>query len=372
VAIPVVTLLVTPLALLGTMAPPLWSVAAAVMAALAAFLQWLAAWPLAVWHAAAAPAWAVAAGLLGGLVAVLPLPWRVRALALPLMLPLLAPPLVRPAEGQFELVALDVGQGTAVLVRTRGHLLVYDTGPAFSAEADAGSRLLVPLMRRRGERRVDHLVLSHRDTDHVGGAGSLLAALPVLVVSSSLGGEHPLVARAQAGGATHWRCEAGQRWRWDGVDFEMLHPAAADYAQPGLRPNALSCVLRVSGAAAAAGEARPGALLTGDIESPQEAALATSASAALRAGFMLVPHHGSRTSSTGSFIDAVAPEHAFAQAGYRSRFGHPAPDVVARYERRGIELLRSDRCGALTLGVDGHKRCERLAARRYWHHRAAP
>ncbi|MBL8323746.1 MAG: ComEC/Rec2 family competence protein [Rubrivivax sp.] len=399
VAIPVVTLLVTPLALLGALVPPLWDVAALLLSSLGAVLQWLVSWPVVVWHAAAAPAWAMAAGLFGGLVAVLPLPWRLRVLALPLMLPLLAPPVVRPAEGQFELVALDVGQGTAVLVRTRHHLLVYDTGPAFSPEADAGSRLLVPLLRWRGERQVDHLLLSHRDTDHVGGAGSLLAALPVRAVSSSLDVGHPLVTRALAAGATHMRCEAGQRWQWDGVHFEVLHPSATDHAQPGLRPNALSCVLRVTGA----GGAAAGALLTGDIEAPQEARLAAVASmpsmpsaavaapaagaasgvsaaaaapaepaSALRAGFMLVPHHGSRTSSSDAFVDAVAPQVVLVQAGYRSRFGHPAPDVAARYERRGIALLRSDRCGALTWRSDASLRCERPAARRYWHHPAAP
>jgi len=366
-----------------------------------------------VWQAAAAPGWAMAAGLLGGLVAVLPLPWRVRALALPLMWPLVVPPVARPAAGQFELVALDVGQGTAALVRTRNHLLVYDTGPAFSPEADAGSRLLVPLLRRRGERQVDHLMLSHRDSDHTGGAAALLAAVPVRQLSSSLEDDHPLIARARAAGAAPGRCQAGQRWQWDGVAFEVLHPAAADYAVPGQRPNALSCVVRVSAAtvgadaadaadaaaaaavdavdmAAARGGASPAVLsvlLTGDIEAAQEAALvaaptsapgrAGAGGAALRSRFMLVPHHGSRTSSTAAFLDAAAPQWALAQAGYRSRFGHPAPDVVARYQQRGVTLLRSDPCGALTLDgltleVGGQPRCERVAARRYWHHRTGP
>ncbi|MFO1295513.1 MAG: hypothetical protein U1F25_02845 [Rubrivivax sp.] len=112
-------------------------------------------------------------------------------------------------------------------------------------------------------------------------------------------------------------------------------------------------------------------LLTGDIEAAQEAALlARSDGAALRAATLLVPHHGSRTSSTGAFIDAVAPARAVFQAGYRSRFGHPAPDVQARSEARGITVLRSDRCGALRLAsaAGGELRCEREAARRYWHY----
>lgn len=371
-AIPVVTLVVTPLSLLGVLVPPLWDGAALVLSQLMAGLRWLApgaeagpadAWP-AVWQAAAAPAWAMAAGLLGGLVAVLPLPWRMRLFALPLMLPLLAPPVQRPADGQFEFVALDVGQGTAAIVRTRRHLLVYDAGPAFSPEVDAGSRLVVPLLRWRGEARIDHLMLSHRDIDHVGGAASVLRALAVTRLTSSLEDAHPLLAQARAAGADVARCEAGQRWRWDGVEFEVLHPSPADHAAPGLKPNALSCVLRV-------GNATQSVLLTGDIEAAQERELLQREGTRLRAAVLQVPHHGSRTSSTPAFVDAVQPALAVAQAGYRSRFGHPAPDVVARYEARGIALRRSDRCGALTLRPGEAPRCERQAARRYWHHRTA-
>lgn len=356
VAIPLVTLVVTPLALLGVLLPPLWGLAGAVVQALAAYLSWLAQWPVAVWTAAAAPPWALAAGLLAGALAVLPLPARLRWLAVPLALPLLWPPVDRPAPGRFELVAADVGQGTAVLVRTAGHLLVYDAGPQYSSEADAGQRVLLPLLRWRGERRVDLLVLSHRDSDHTGGAGSLLDGGWVARLSSSLEDGHPLLSR----GGPHTRCEAGQQWVWDGVHFEVLHPTAADY-RVAQRPNALSCVLRVAGG-------QGSALLAGDIEAPQEAAMLARA-APLASDVLLVPHHGSRTSSTEAFIDAVQPQTAVVQAGYRSRFGHPAPDVVARYEGRGITVVRTDRCGAWTMGPEGTTDCVRFASRRYWHHR---
>ncbi|MDE2276881.1 MAG: DNA internalization-related competence protein ComEC/Rec2, partial [Burkholderiales bacterium] len=333
VAIPLVTLLVTPLALLGTLLPPLWLAAAALVQALMGWLRLLAGLPLVQWTAAAAPAWAVACGLLGGLVAVLPLPWRLRALAVPLMLPLLLPPVARPAPGQFELVAADIGQGTAVLVRTQAHLLLFDTGPQTSPESDAGARVLLPLLRVRGERQVDRLLLSHSDSDHTGGAASVLAGVPVRGVLGSLPTLHPLMA-ALPPTLPRQRCSAGQGWVWDGVRFEVLHPRAADYALP-LKPNAMSCVLRVQG--------RHGsALLTGDIEAPQEAALQAELAPT---DVLLVPHHGSRTSSTGAFIDAVQPRVAVVQAGYRSRFGHPAPDVVARYLGRGVAVVRSDRCG---------------------------
>jgi competence protein ComEC len=354
-AIPLVTLLVTPLALAGALLPALWTPAAALVQALVAVLQPFGSLP--VWTAAAAPPWAAAAGLLGGALLVLPLPWHVRGLGLPLLLPLLAPLPERPAPGRFELVAADVGQGTAVLLRTARHLLVYDAGPVYSPEADAGDRVLLPLLRGRGETRVHRLILSHRDADHVGGAASLLRGLPVAAVSSSLEAGHPL----RDGRVPHAPCRAGERWTWDGVAFEILHPP--DPAAPGARPNALSCVLRVSDAAGAS------VLLTGDIEAAQEAALALADRDALASTVLMVPHHGSKTSSSAVFLDAVRPRLAFVQAAYRSRFGHPAPEVLARYAERDVRLHRSDHCGAWTWDGSGSGRCARETGRRYWHHR---
>ncbi len=363
VAIPLVTLLITPLTLLGVLLPPLWVVAAWLVQGLSVYLQGLANAPAVVWSAAAAPPWAVAAGLLAALLAVLPLPWRLRALAVPLVLPLLLPHVERPAEGQFELLAADIGQGTAALVRTRSHLLLFDTGPQTSPDVDAGSRVLVPLLRARGETRIDLLMLSHRDLDHVGGAPAVLAAVTVGAMSSSLTADHPLMATAQGQGVPHTLCVAGQSWDWDGVHFAVLQPLAEDHVRD-LKPNALSCVLRVQDAAGRS------ALLTGDIEAPQEAALLQRLGAAgLHSDVLLVPHHGSRTSSTSAFLDAVAPDVAVVQAAYRSRSGHPAPDVMQRYAERGIAVVRSDRCGAWTLQADGAALCQRQTARRYWHHR---
>lgn len=363
VAIPLVTLAITPLALAGALAgawtAPLWTLAAALVQALVALLAWLSAWPWAVWTAAAAPPWAAAAGLLGGALLVAPLPWRLRALGLPLALPLLFPAPPVPAPGRFEIVAVDVGQGTAVLVRTRGHLLVYDSGPSYGPESDAGARVLLPLLRVRGERRIDLLMLSHRDNDHVGGAASLIEALPVRALSTSLDPQHPL----RAAGVPHQGCLAGMAWQWDGVSFEILHPLEPAESRPQARPNTLSCVLRVRDA-----DGRS-ALLTGDIEAAQEAALVRHLGPALKTDLLLVPHHGSKTSSSELFLDTVAPTLAVVQAGYRSRFGHPAPDILARYEARGVPVLRSDRCGAWRWDGEGRGRCERESGRRYWHHR---
>ncbi len=358
VSIPLVTLVITPLALLGVAAAPLWALGAWATQGLVGLLTWLAAWPFAVWTVGVAPGWAQAAALLGAALAILPLPWRLRLLAVPLMLPLLMPPRLLPDVGAFELLAVDVGQGTAVLVRTRNHLLIYDAGPQYSRDSDAGQRVLLPLLRARGETRVDRLVLSHRDVDHVGGARAVLTALPVAEVASSLDEDHPL----RELGVPQTRCEAGQAWVWDGVRFDMLRPPAADY-QRQLRPNARSCVLRISGT-------QGSALLTGDIEREQELALVAALGEGLRSDLLLVPHHGSRTSSSAELLDAVQPSVAVVQAGYRNRFGHPAPDVLARYTARGIRVLESSTCGAFLWpapeqgGAGGT--CWRDASQRYW------
>jgi len=370
VAIPWVTLVVTPLALGGVVWAPLWNLAALSLQPLAALLQWLAQWPWAVVFVPAAPLWAGAAAVGAGVLLAMRLPWQLRLLALPLLLPVLGWQPVRPAAGQFELLAADIGQGNAVLVRTATHTLLYDAGPRFSRESDAGHRVLVPLLRALGE-RVDVVMLSHRDADHTGGAAAVLAQQPMARVTGSLEADNALQSLRRVA-----PCLAGQRWQWDGVVFEVLHPRTGDDATAS-KPNALSCVLRVSTDAGAEGRggtagAGASALLVGDIEAPQEAALLARAAPSLRADWLLVPHHGSKTSSTAAFLDAVQPRTALVQAGYRNRFGHPAPEVAARYRERGIALVESSVCGAATwrsAEPDRHE-CERDQNRRYWHHNA--
>ncbi|WP_373424330.1 DNA internalization-related competence protein ComEC/Rec2 [Variovorax boronicumulans] len=358
IAIPWVTLVVTPLAMGGAVLAPLWDVAAWAVQALAFLLQWLAGLPFATLSMAAPPWWMAACGVAGGALLVMHLPWSMRALGLPLLLPVLLWQMPRPAAGEFELLAADIGQGNAVLVRTATHSLLYDTGPRYSLESDAGHRVLVPLLRAFDE-RLDMLVLSHRDTDHTGGAPAVLAMQPQAALLSSIEATHPLQALRPTE-----RCEAGQRWTWDGVSFEVLHPFDTDY-RSFTRPNAVSCVLRI-------GNGRATVLLAGDIERLQEAALvARTAEAHLRADVLLVPHHGSKTSSSEALLDAVRPRIGLVQAGYRNRFGHPAGEVVARYTERGVRLVESARCGATHWVSERPTElgCEREQRARYWHHR---
>lgn len=356
VAIPWVTAVVTPLSMLGLLAPWLWDLASWAMQALSWVLQWLASWPFATLSMPTPPVWMAAAGVLGGIVIAMRLPWSVRALGLPLLMPVLLWQPLRPAAGEFELLAADIGQGNAVVVRTASHSLLYDAGPRYSLDNDAGHRVLVPLLRAFGD-RLDTVVLSHRDADHTGGAAAVLAMQPQAKLLSSIEADHPLQALRPA-----QRCIAGQRWRWDGVDFEFLHPAESDYAG-FTRPNAISCVLRI-------GNGRATALLAGDIERAQEAALVARHPDRLAADVLLVPHHGSKTSSSPLLLEAVHPRLAIVQAGWRNRFGHPAPEVVQRYAAYGIRVIDTPHCGAATWSsaVPDELPCHRNTARRYWHH----
>ncbi|MES2787322.1 MAG: DNA internalization-related competence protein ComEC/Rec2 [Pseudomonadota bacterium] len=359
-AIPWVTLVVTPLALLGIVGNRLWDVAAWAVQALGTWLELLAAFPLATVSLPVAPLWAGAAGVLGGVLLVMPIPTAIRLLGLPLLFPVLVWQAPRPVDGHFDLMAVDIGQGNAVIVRTASRTLMYDAGPRYSAESDAGHRVLVPLLRATGE-QLDVIMLSHRDSDHTGGAAAVLTMQPQAQLHASIEQGHELQALRPSK-----RCEAGQRWRWDGVDFEVLHPRPQDY-EIATKPNAISCVLRVSNGTRTA-------LLAGDIEAAQEARLVREDAVHLRADLLLVPHHGSKTSSTAAFLDAVGPSSAIVQAGYRNRYGHPAPAVMDRYRERSIAVVASASCGAATW-QSAHAAvlaCQRSAEPRYWHHRAAP
>ncbi|AVR96733.1 DNA internalization-related competence protein ComEC/Rec2 [Pseudoduganella armeniaca] len=362
VAIPVVSLLVTPLALAGGVLPepfatPLLLAAHWVIELLAGLLQWLSAGRLAVWTAPAPPWWAFALALAGTFWLLAPRGWPNRWLGLATWVPLLAAQPEAPAAGTLRIVAFDVGQGMAVLVETSGHRLLYDTGPAYGPDADAGSRVIAPYLRWRGIDRLDGVVVSHGDTDHVGGALSLLRAVPAGWLLSSLPALHPVVQAAPR----HVPCAAGQGWTWDGIRFEVLHPSAASHADSTLKSNARSCTLRIAAPGGAV-------LLAGDIEAPQEVELLARAPAKLRADILLAPHHGSGTSSTPAFLAAVQPSVAIFQVGYRNRYRHPKAAVYERYGALGVQRVRTDEAGAVVIEIDAGVRTEehRTVHRRYW------
>lgn len=368
IAIPLVSFAVTPLALAGSMAPaPLsgWLLQAAhwLVQQLAIFLEWLSSLPLAVWTAPLPSWWMFALALAGMLWLLAPRGWPARGLGLVLWLPLLLNAPRFPERG-FRVTAFDIGQGNALLIETAHHRLLYDTGPTYTPESDGGSRVIVPYLKSRGIAALDAIVVSHSDADHSGGALSVMDAIDVGWITSSLDADHEIVDTAPQ----HRRCLAGQAWEWDGVQFEMLHPTPQIYSGERWKPNARSCTLKVSAGAAAM-------LLGGDIEAPQEAMLLDAMPHKLQAVVLLAPHHGSGTSSTPDFLDAVAPKIAVFQVGYRNRYHHPKPQVEARYAARGTERLRSDLDGAVQLdfatGPGDAVKVERYrdVHKRYWYGR---
>jgi competence protein ComEC len=206
-------------------------------------------------------------------------------------------------------------------------VLVYDAGPAFRSGSDAGAMAVEPFLRHRGLRQVDVLVASHDDLDHAGGAASVAGLVPVrrLVASGraldTVGAVEP--------------CRRSERWEWDGVTFEWLHPGPRRFE----KDNDNSCVLRVQ-------SEQHAVLLTGDIERLAEAELVEQGQLA-RADIVLVPHHGSRTSSTPTFVSATRPRWALVPSGHRNRWGFPKPDVVERWQSAGAEVLVGSASGAI-------------------------
>jgi competence protein ComEC len=361
-AIPLVSLVVVPFALLGAVLPwdaPLW-LAHSVMGWTMVLLEWLNRLPQAVWTQHAPPPWSIAAGMLGVLVILLPRGFPARWLGFLLLLPMFLNAPEPPGQDSVRLIIFDVGQGLAVAAQTRHHALLYDTGPDFSDGADSGNRILIPSLRAMGISKLDGLILTHDDTDHTGGAASVMQAIPIGWISSSLPDGHPLLQQT----ANKQRCIDGQAWQWDGVDFEMLHPDAASYGKEKISKNNRGCVLRIS-------IGNRHILLTADIEKESEQQLLKEHADKLSSTLLVVPHHGSKTSSTDEFIAAVLPGYAVFTVGYLNRFGHPKQEVVQRYAHSGAELLRSDEDGAILVEMDAQGlQVERYRKthRHYWTH----
>jgi competence protein ComEC len=340
VAIPLVSFVVTPLAIAAALVPIdlfAW-IAHGAIALLMPLLQWAAGLSQAVWQQHAPIPWSVPLALVAVLIVLGPRGVPARYAALPLLLPLVLIPPSVPAFGVARIDVLDVGQGLAIVVRTHRHVVVYDTGPAYGLETDAGSRVVVPFLRGEGIQRIDRLVVTHLDNDHSGGARSIVQTITPAIAQASIALDAPAFEPVFAAAAVRIPCTAGERWEWDGVRFEMLYPYAQDYGAAPRKANNVSCVLRVE----AGGRSM---LLTGDIEARDEARLLASSAERLRSDVVLVPHHGSTTSSTPTWLDRVGAKVAIVAAGYRNRFGHPRDEVLERYRSRDIEVLRTDQSG---------------------------
>ncbi len=257
-----------------------------------------------------------------------------------------------PDHGAFRFALLDVGHGLASVVQTRRHTLVYDFGPGPPIAMDSGELVLTPYLHIQRRRQIDIAMVSHAHLDHRGGYESVLKNFPV---STTLSGMPDHIKGAR-------QCSAGQSWNWDGVDFRVLWPPAGLQRMTGA--NDQSCVVQVKSSFGSL-------LLTGDIEAGAESALVEIYGRSLKSDILLVPHQGSKTSSTSPFLSLVMPQLGVISSGYRNRFKHPHPVVLERYASHSIPLLRTDLAGAITvdfasiLGV----KSERTTKTGYWYNK---
>lgn len=351
-AVPLLGVVVVPLALLGTLLLPvpwlgetcLWLAGGLLHGLFWGLTQVAAVLP--AWLPVAPPLWAWCLGVLGVVLVLLPAGVPGRGLGVLLVLPLLWVPVPRPAPGEVQVWQWDVGQGLSVLLRTREHALLYDAGPRHG-DFDLGERLVLPALRAQGISRLDVLLLSHADLDHAGGAEALQRGLPIGRVLSGEAAALPAVLAAQP-------CIDGASWQWDGVRFSTWRWQQAPEGNPA------SCVLQVE---AASGERL---LLTGDIDQAAERALLASGRD-LRADWLQVPHHGSGSSSSLAFLQAVAPRAALLSRARYNVYGHPHPQVLARYRALGVEVYDSVADGSvqLLLGRHGEAHGEREHAH-FW------
>ncbi len=268
------------------------------------------------------------AALLGAGLLLLPRGFPLRLLAPLFLLPALSGRVVSP-HGVVELTVLDVGQGLAVVLQVDNKTLVYDAGPKFSENFDAGSAIVASFLRQQGIAQIDQLIISHADNDHAGGLAGLRANMPIknLLIGEPLRGVAPAASP----------CRSGDSWQWGVVNMQVLHPSGRRYAAS----NNNSCVLRITTPHSAV-------LISGDIEAAVEYKLLEGDARELRADILIVPHHGSKTSSTAAFITAVQPTYAVVSSGYLNRFGHPREDVMRRYEEEGAHLLNTALAGSIS------------------------
>ncbi|MDF1644346.1 MAG: DNA internalization-related competence protein ComEC/Rec2 [Pseudomonadales bacterium] len=374
VAVPVVSLLIVPLCLAGAILAPFFEIPAFQLLTVAnwlfewlwLYLEWLTSMVDTNWYPGGISGRGVFLALIGVILLLAPRGFPGRGIGVVCLFPFLISSPNSIGENEVELAILDVGQGLAVNIQTSNHSLLYDTGPQFSSAFDAGSAVIVPYLRDKGISTLDLLILSHGDIDHVGGTAAVLDK--ITVESALLGSSNKHIATLiNSLPKQTTACIAGMSWQWDGIEFDILYPSVLN----DQRENNRSCVLMVN-----SGTVR--ILLTGDIEASAEKELIKQYGKALKADILIVPHHGSRTSSTQAFIELVSPQQVIFSSGYKNRFHHPNTRVVDRYRANNSEMINTANAGAVVyyfktsseiIGTDqlADRTLSRQENRRYWH-----
>jgi competence protein ComEC len=339
IAVPVISFLIVPLSLIAVLvmfispllADKLFMLVDNSLQGLWWLLVQMAELPLATLNHPQPSMWALFFAIPGLLILLAPAGMPARWLGLVMLLPLVFTDAKKPETGNINMTLLDVGQGLSVTVQTANHWLVYDTGAKFSNDSDMGQSVLLPFLRMQAAGNIDQLIISHGDNDHIGGAASLMHGIATEKVLTSV--------PQQLSDYSPVMCEAGQSWEWDKVIFTVLSPQK----QPFSSENNNSCVLQI--------QSKQGSvLLTGDIEASTESWL-VDAYNNLQSNVLIAPHHGSKTSSTTKFLQAVQPKYVLIPAGYRNQFGHPHKDVLSRYQTINAKWLNTADSGAISVTV---------------------
>jgi competence protein ComEC len=356
--VPWFSLVLVPMSLIGLLLLPLPTVAGYWYGALQLItdqtiqlLIWLAGQPMATLQLAHLPAWLTLAALFGALLLLLPGGMPGRSLGLLLIAPLLWVESPRPKHGEYRFTLLDVGQGLACVIETQRHTMVYDTGPVYASGFSTSEAALLPYLAKRKQSRIDRLFVSNGDRDHAGGVAAVEAALDV---TERISGDPQALKGFRS-------CVAGERWSWDGVHFQVLHPPPSTRFS---KANDRSCVVHVT-------NGHWSLLLPGDIEREAERSLLAQAGPQLKADILVAPHHGSATSSSHAFVQAVRPSWVIFSTGYRNRYGFPRSEIVSRWQAAGAVTLNSAQTGAVEFHVYGDQRApgivrERDRRSRYW------
>ncbi|MGZ8189604.1 MAG: DNA internalization-related competence protein ComEC/Rec2 [Methylococcaceae bacterium] len=340
IAVPVISFLIVPLSLISIMVMFISPMLAGKLFLLVDFtlqsLWWLLAQmaelPLSTITHSQPSMWALFFAIPGLLILLAPAGMPARWLSLVMLLPLVFTDSKKPESGNINMTLLDVGQGLSVVVQTANHWLVYDTGAKFSGESDMGLSVLLPFLRMQATDKIDRLIISHGDNDHIGGAASLMRGIATEKVLTSV--------PQQLRDYSPVMCVAGQSWEWDNVNFTVLAPQKQSLESG----NNNSCVLKIR-------YEQGSVLLTGDIEASSESWLVDTYNTNLQSNVLIAPHHGSKTSSTARFLQVVQPEYVLIPAGYRNQFGHPHKDVLSRYQTIKAKWLNTADSGAISINV---------------------
>lgn len=354
IVVPLILFATLSLAVSGLIAQYLYQLAELSLMLIWPVLQTLSNFPVASWQQAHMPFSYLLLAIAGVLVVLAPKGLSHRWLGLIILLPCLLYRTPVPERGQAWIDVLDVGQGLSIVIRTQNHSLVYDTGARFSASFDMGDKVIVPYLKYMGISKLDKLIISHGDNDHIGGAESLIEQINIREITGQ--------GIDRLNHDNKKPCAKGQKWQWDQVNFEFLHPDTSYSVR-----NNQACVLRID-------NGQHDMIITADIESEIEEKLIINYTDKLRSNFMLIPHHGSKTSSTMDFIDAIKAEYAIVSAGYKNKFQHPRPEVLQKYRLSGVKVFNTAEQGAIHINLHSESELSepesfRNQASHYWNHR---